>query len=284
MENFLSFLSAMLNLLEVRQSPQAFLVLVGLAFARFIAFLQLVPFFGGQSVPGRVKVATATAFVIVAYPSLTPLLPPPGTPLPIGPLGFITLMVKEVLVGFALGFVATLIFEAIQMAGRLIDIQRGSNLSELFAPQIQDQVSELGQFKLQFAIVLFLAIGAHRLFIGALIDSFVLVPPLGFPPLVSGWSPLAEFFVTFFGKMMMITLQLAAPALIALLMTEIFFGLINRVAPQINVFFLSMPVKVYLGMVVVFLALFQLQSQFINLFGESFKAFEYLLNGLSRKL
>src|SRR3712207_3343716 len=162
MEEFLRLLETVLQTFEVGQSPQAFLVLVGLAFARMISFLIVVPFFGGAAVPARVKVATATAFVVILYPSLAAGLPEGNGPLGFGPLGFMALLAKEAFVGFTLGFVASLVFEAIQVAGRVIDFQRGSTMAEMFAPQLQTRVSETGQFKLQLAIVIFLAIGAHH--------------------------------------------------------------------------------------------------------------------------
>ncbi len=282
MDEALRSLETALRLLDVGVSPRVFLALVGLAFARFVAFLQIVPFFGGAAVPGRVKAATALAFIIIAYPSLAAELNSPGAAAAFGPLSFIALLLKETLLGFVLGFLASLIFEAVQTAGRLIDYQRGVTMSELFAPQLQLQVSELGQFKLQFAIVLFLLMGAHRLFIGALIDSFALIPATSFPPLVSGWSPLATYFVTFTGRMLTISVQLAVPGVVALLLTDLFFGLINRVAPQINVFFVSFPVKAFLGLLIVLLALWQYQEQYLEYFAATWQAFEYLLRTVSK--
>src|ERR671920_1728314 len=188
MDEFLRLLETVLRIFEVGLSPQAFLVLVGLAFARMLSFLVVVPFFGGAAVPARVKVATATAFVVILYPSIAMELPKGGGPLPFGPVGFIGLLAKEALVGYTLGFVASLVFEAVQVAGRVIDLQRGSTLDEMFAPQLQTRVSELGQFKLQLAIVIFLGIGAHHFFIGALLRSFELIPATTFTHLEAGWT------------------------------------------------------------------------------------------------
>src|ERR1700755_1797764 len=115
MDEFLRLLETILQTFEVGQSPQAFLVLVGLAFARMLAFLVVVPFFGGAAVPARVKVATATAFVVILYPSIAMELPKGGGPLPFGPLGFMALLAKEAFVGYTLGFVASLVFEAVQV-------------------------------------------------------------------------------------------------------------------------------------------------------------------------
>ncbi len=280
MDEFLRLLETVLQTFEVGQSPQAFLVLVGLAFARMLSFLVVVPFFGGAAVPARVKVATATAFVVILYPSLAAELPKDGGPLPFGPLGFIALLAKEAFVGYTLGFVASLVFEAVTVAGRVIDFQRGSTIAELFAPQLQTRVSELGQFKLQFAIVLFLAIGAHHFFIGALLRSFEVVPALNFPHIQAGWTPAAEFITRITGGVISIGVQLAAPAMIALLLTDLFFGIVNRVAPQINVFFLSLPVKMAVGLAVVLLALTLYRERYVYYFKEAYRAFEYMIRAL----
>ena len=283
MQDFLALLETVLRIFEVSQSPQTFLVLVGLSFARLVSFFSIVPFFGGAAVPARVKVATAMALVIILYPSISAGVSENQT-LGFGPLGFIALLTKEVLVGFTLGFIASLVFEAVQVAGRIIDFQRGSTMAELYAPQLQSRVSEIGQFKLQLAIVLFIAVGAHRLFIKSLLQSYEFIPALTFPHFAAGWSPAAELIVKLTAAVFTIGLQLAAPALIALLLTDLFFGIINRVAPQVNVFFLSMPVKMLVGVIVVLIALPVIASRMTFYFGETYKAFEYairLLGGAS---
>jgi flagellar biosynthetic protein FliR len=282
MQEFLQLLELVLKTFEVGQSPQAFLVLFGLSFARFISFIIIVPFFGGQVVPAQVKVATATALVIITYPSLLAELPTDGSPLGFGAVGFVGLLAKEVFVGFTLGFVASLVFEAVSVAGRIADFQRGSTMSELFAPQLQERVSELGQFKLQLAIVVFLTTGAHRFFISALVRSFEFIPAMRFPKIEAGWTPAAEFMTVVTGSVLSIGVQLAVPVVVTLLLTDLFFGLINRVAPQINVFFLSMPVKMWVGIFVVLVALPYLVARFIDYFDMSYEAFEFMIRYFSQ--
>ena len=279
MDELLALFEKFLRPFETGASPQLFLVLVGLAFARMLSFLVVVPFFGGAAVPARVKVATATAFVIILYPSLEAGLPK-GAPLGFGPAGFIALLAKEALVGFTLGFVASLVFEAVQVSGRIIDFQRGSTMSEMFAPQLQTRVSELGQFKLQFAIILFLSIGAHHYFIEALLRSFEFVPATSFPRFQAGWSPSARAITIMTGGVLSVGVQLAAPAMIALLLTDLFFGIINRVAPQINVFFLSLPVKMFVGLCVVYAALQLYRQVYVEQFKEAYKAFQWVIRSL----
>lgn len=277
MEEFLQLLEVVLKTFEVGQNPQAFLVLFGLSFARFISFITVVPFFGGKVVPSQVKVATATALVIITYPSLLVELPADGSPLGFGAVGFIGMIAKEVFVGFTLGFVASLVFEAVQVAGRIADFQRGSTMGELFAPQLQERVSELGQFQLQLAIVVFITSGAHRYFISALVRSFEFIPALKFPNIQSGWSEAAQFMTIMTGSVLSIGVQIAVPIVITLLLTDLFFGLINRVAPQVNVFFLSMPVKMWIGIFVLALMLPYLVERFQDYFNLSFDAFEFMI-------
>ena len=282
MKEFLQLLEVVLKTFEVGQNPQAFLVLFGLCFARFISFIRVVPFFGGQVVPSQVKVATAMSLVIVTYPALIAELPTDGSPLPFGAVGFIAMIAKEIFVGFTLGFVASLVFEAVQVAGRLADLQRGSSMGELFAPQLQEKVSELGQFKLQLAIVIFLTTGAHRYFISALVRSFLFIPVLKFPHIENGWTPAAQFLTLMTGSVLSIGVQLAIPIIITLLLTDLFFGFINRVAPQVNVFFLSMPVKMWLGIFVLAVMMPFLIERFRDYFDLSYQAFEFMIQYFSR--
>lgn len=282
MDEFITLLETALRIFEVGQNPQAFLVLFGLCFARFVSFVAIVPFFGGAVVPSQVKVALATALVIITYPSLVAELPADGSPIGFGALGFIGMLAKEAFVGFTLGFVVSLVFEAIQVAGRLADFQRGSTMSELFAPQLQQQVSELGQFNVQLAIAIFLITGAHTAFIRTLVTSYEFIPALKFPAIEPGWIPAAEFVTLMTGQVLTLGLQLSIPIIVTLLLTDLFFGLINRAAPQVNVFFLSMPVKMWLGIFAALLLVPFMVERFLDYFEISHDAFEYMIQFFSK--
>ena len=277
MDEFLKLLEVVLGLFEVGQSPQSFLVLFGLCFARFVSFVAIVPFFGGSVVPPQVKIALATALVIITYPSLIPELPTDGSPLAFGAVGFVGLLAKEAFVGFTLGFIVSLVFEAIQVAGRLADFQRGSTMSELFSPQLQERVSELGQFNTQLAIAIFLFSGAHMAFIRTLVTSYEYIPALKFPTIQPGFIPAAEFVTLMTGQVLSLGIQLAFPIIVTLLLADLFFGLINRAAPQVNVFFLSMPVKMWLGIFAAMLVLPFMVERFGELFEMSHDAFEFMI-------
>ncbi len=282
MKEFLQLLELVLKTFEVGQNPQIFLVLFGLCFARFIAFVTVVPFFGGQSVPSQVKVATATALVIITFPALLAEIPPDGSLVGFTAVGFVGLLAKEFFVGYTLGFVASLVFETVAVAGRVADLQRGSTMGELFAPQLQERVSELGLFKFQLAIVVFLTTGAHRFFIASLVRSFLYIPVLKFPNMEATRAAAIEFITQITSNVLSIGIQIAIPIIVTLLLTDLFFGLINRVAPQINVFFLSMPVKMWLGIAVVLVILPLLIGRFRDYFDETFRSFEFMIQFFSR--
>jgi flagellar biosynthetic protein FliR len=280
MEDLLKPFEGVLRAFETGNSPQAILALVGLAFARLLAFLAVTPFFGGAAVSGRIKTATAGALVLIVFPTLALALPPNGE-LPFGPVGFIFLLAKEAAIGYCLGYVTSLMFDAIATAGRIIDLQRGASMAELYAPQLQFQVSELGEFKLQFAIAVFLSVGFHQLFLRGLLLSFHLFPVTRFPRLQPGWTPMLEEVVQLSAGVMLIGVQLAAPVIVTLLLTDVCFGLINRVAPQVNVFFLSMPVKMAMGILVVYAAIALYTDRYLYFFKLGYQVYEKLLYNFS---
>lgn len=284
MEEFLKILDISLKTFEVGQNPQTFLVLFFLSFARFFSFVAVVPFFGGSLVGWRVKSATATAFVIITYPLLVAELPAEVAAVPFGAVGFTALLAKEIFVGLTLGFVASLVFEAVRVAGRIADYQRGSATSELFAPQSDERFSHLGQFQMLLAVVIFLTSGAHRFFIGALVRSFEFVPALKFPHIEAGWTPAAEFLTVMTGNVLSIGIQLAVPVIITLLLTDFLFGLINRAAPEINAFLLSLPIKMWLGILVLAVMLPFLVESFRILFETSYRAFEFMIENMGREV
>jgi flagellar biosynthesis protein FliR len=103
---------------------------------------------------------------------------------------------------------------------------------------------------------------------------------MGFPHLQAGWTPAAASITRLTGGVLAVGIQLAAPAMIALLLADLFFGIINRVAPQINVFFLSLPVKMAVGLVVVLIALPLFKDRYIYFFKEAYAAFEGFIRAL----
>lgn len=236
---------------------QGLVLLLALFLGRSVPTLFLNPFLGGSSVPAQVKIGFALTLAVVVLPRFAVV----AGPVPTGP-AFLPLMMKEVAIGVTLGFLSSLPFHAVATAGRLIDTQRGSNMAEAMVFQLRERTSLLGQMFMQGAIVLFLVMNGHLMFLRGYMSSFDALPVTHFPAIGSDLTEATQDLIAVTARLLVIALQLGAPAVAAVLLVDAAFGLMNRFAPSVNVFFLSMPVKVVLGLIVVQQILSALFDQF----------------------
>lgn len=220
----------------------ALVALLGVG-ARVGTVVWLTPFLGGRLTPATVRLGVAAALVVVLFPQLAPAL----RSLPsLGAVGVVAVLVKEVLVGLALGFIVSLVFWAAQTAGWLADTARGAGMAEVMVPQSSGRTTPLGSLLLQLSVVLFLALGGHRLFIAALARSYEVLPLTSFPG-VGGIRQVAVLSVDLTGELIALAVVLAAPVIATVVVADLTLGWINRFTPQLNVFFIAMPLKALLG-------------------------------------
>jgi flagellar biosynthetic protein FliR len=249
--SLLDALQQVLNHLGFQITVQEFLVLFGLAFARLLPVFVLVPFFGGRSAPAQAKVGLTFIVVAVMYSGLTA-----NTAVgQVTTLLFVGLLLKEALIGVAIALAAQLVFYAVQTAGTIIDTQRGMNQATFFAPQLAGNVSVLGQLKFQAALVLFLAMDGHLLFLRGLYGSFRDVPLLAFPRFQAGIVPMVDQITRLSANVLLVAMQLSAPVLLALFLVDVAFASLGKVIPQVQVHFESQTVKSLVGLSLVFLVL-----------------------------
>ncbi len=221
--------------------------------ARLVPVFTIVPFFGGRLVPSPVRVGIAVAFAVL-------LLPTVGDPVTaawaanVSPVLVATLIAKEILVGLTLGFVVSLPFFAADAAGRLADISRGASQSQVLVPQTGEMSTPLGDMSMQLAIVIFLFLDGHLLFIQSLATSYEALPILEHTS-SSGWAAASGVAIDASAHMIAAAIGLAAPVLAATFLSDLTLGVINRVAPQVQVYFVGMPVKAVMGIFVFMLAL-----------------------------
>ena len=152
---------------------------------------------------------------------------------------------KEALIGFLLGFFAAIPFWVAENVGNFIDNQRGATMGEVYSPLNGSQVSTTGIFFTQIVSTVFFVGGAIFLFLGALYKSYDIWPV--FAEGVSFVSDAPMTILATVDDMVRTTVVISAPAIIVMFLATIGLGLVNRTAPQLNVFFLSMPVKSALG-------------------------------------
>ncbi len=243
------------NGLGIKHNLNDTISLFGLAMARLMPIIYLTPFLGGKLVIGPVKIILASLFSIWVLPYLSSSFP---TPLEIPQTLYALLFIKELLLGIVLGFSGSLIFWGAEIGGRFIDNVRGTTTANLLLPQFPTQSTLLGDLYFQLFIVLFIAINGHLVFLDVVWKSYLFLSPSQFTFDVSQFPTL----ISATSYLLALGAKLAAPALFALILLDVILGVANKLAPQLEVFFLSMTLKSSLGILFVGLSIYYLHQLF----------------------
>jgi flagellar biosynthetic protein FliR len=228
---------------------------------RVASFLSVLPMMGGRSLPGLIKVALALAVSLILVP-ITPMQPGPPTV-----SAWVVGLAGEMMIGWVIGFGARLIFAAVELGGEIAGLQMGFGIANVLDPSSNQPVPLIEQFYTLLAILVFFGIHADHSVIRALVQSFSLIPPLSFMP--SG-LPIGRL-IQAAGELFVIGMRMAIPVTIALLLANVALGIMSRVVPQMNVWLMSYPITISLGLLVMgatlSLTLALLQSQLAGLEG-----------------
>ncbi len=222
---------------------------LGVGAMRTIPIAFLIPAFGGQSVPAQVRMGLGLALSAICLPVVMPALPTQT-----GGLYWILLLARETAVGFTVGFVGSSVFRAAESAGRLVDTLRGANMAEVISPITEGRASPLGDIFLLLATVIFLEMGGVGHVATALARSYQAVP-LDLSGTPESLAAAARLVVITTAMLLESTLALAAPAIVALFVADLVLGAIARMAPQIPVYFVGMPLKAMAGVGIVLVGL-----------------------------
>lgn len=243
------YVSLFLNSAFAAGNPGAPLSLLFLFLARMLPIIALSPFFGARVLPHPVKVTFAISLFVIFLPQLLFVT---KTPLAFD-LSLLMMFLKELFVGYAMGYLISCPFIIVQNAGIMIDHQRGGASLMVNDPTIQNQSSPLGTLFNMVLIVLFFGIDGPFLFIEAISTSYDIIPPDQFfnTHFFLKGSGFWEMQIKLFAKVMNLSIQLATPALLIILMTDTFLGIANRLAPQVQITFLGMPLKSLLALAVI---------------------------------
>lgn len=210
-------------------------------FMRISAFLLMLPFFSMANFPVTMRVALgALAALLIA-----PLLPP----LDLGKLDFISLlglMFQEVSIGLLLGFVARMIFFAVDLAGNIIATEMGLNMASIFDPMTQQSGQVTSTVLFFLATVVMLTLDLHHWVLLGFERTYTVLP-IGAAHLNSA---LFESLVAQTGKIFMIALQISAPVMAASIVITLVFAMLGRAVPQMNVFAESFGFRIVGGLIV----------------------------------
>lgn len=238
------------------------LTALGLTLPRIAGAFLMLPLLTPQTVPATVRNSFMVSLAIVALPVALAGLP---ADMPVADMAPIVL--KELFIGIAIGFCFGVVFWAIGAAGNILDTQIGMSMASIFDPIQGHQTSFHGEFLSQLAAWLFMASGAFLVFLDLLMTSYSVWPVTSFFPdlRLSG----VNLFVGQFGYLMTAALLLAAPAMVILLIIDLSFGLVNRYAPSLNVFALTLPIKAWLATAIILLMIGALVDFLLQRLGDS---------------
>lgn len=244
------YVSLYTNLPFSQNDPTSFLALLFLFFGRMLPIIALAPFFGAKVLPHSVKVAFALCLFAIFLPQLATLTKTQLT----FDFNMVFMFLKELFVGFIIGYFISIPFVIVQNTGAIIDHQRGASSLMVSDPSTQTQTSPLGTLFNLLLIYLFFAIEGPFTVIEMVSMSYNILPPDQFMNLdfFSNNSEVLSEIMRLMGQVMILSTQLAAPALLIILMTDFFLGIANRLAPQVQITFLGMPLKSLLALTIVF--------------------------------
>jgi len=222
-------------------------------FTRVGAFFTAMPLFGGRLIPVRARLILA---ILLTY-TIVPYLP---TPPQVGIWSFesVAIIANQVLIGAALGFFIQIFFQVFQIAGQFIAMQNGLGFATMIDPVNGISVAAVGQIFLLMSNLLFLALGGHLIVIEVMISSFHVMPIHE-----SGHHiVIIDRMMHFASWMFRAAVLVALPSVTALLISNLAFGLMARVAPQMNIFSIGFPFNMMFGLVV----LWMMVSQFLPIY------------------
>lgn len=251
-----------------------FILTAFLIFVRVSTILMTAPFFGSEMVPKRLKLFFAVLVTVLLYP----VIPLQGATIPVtaNSADVLIAIFKEMSVGLAMGLVGQLIFGGVQFGGQFISIQVGLGFSSVIDPLTQQQNGVISQMLILLGTIFFLAIGGDQIYLRAMVKSFDIVP-LG---TVHMAAPAPEL-VKMAGELFVIGVQVASPFIIVFFLMDLTFAIFARIMPQANVFFLELPLKVYVGLIMFGIIVPRLLPAFENFFNIIFHNLEVILRVLS---
>ena len=229
-----------------------------LTFARAGSMIMLLPVIGDAGVPPRVRLAFALA-VSAALTSATAQYYPTVSP---PPMQLAVLIAREATSGILVGAMARLIMSALEVAGFLIAAQTGLAFAQTFDPSQGVQGSIVSTFLSLIGALLVFETGLHHLALGAISGSYRLLPPGGVLPT----GDMAELALTMTAGAFALGLQLAAPFLVFGLIIYATLGVLSRLMPQLQVFFLAMPINILAGFILLMLVIGVMMTKFLDYF------------------
>ncbi len=259
-----------MNLIHPEQGMLFFLI-----FVRLSAMMFLLPIFGHSAVKSQYRIGLGFFLAILIFPLMGELGIPKVGSFPM----FVWLILKEAMVGIVIGYFTLFLFASVSFAGSILDMQMGFAMLQLSDPVMEKNMSTASGFlfSLIFTIA-FLIFNGHYFLLLAMQKAFQLIPP-GFVQFPA--ESLATAAVEAITTLMEIALRLASPVLVVMIVTSVTLGIIAKTMPQMNIFFVGMPLKIGAGFLSIMVALPSLVSLFEAVLHQLYKDIWLLLKTMA---
>ncbi|UAW99260.1 flagellar type III secretion system protein FliR [Halopseudomonas nanhaiensis] len=226
---------------------------------RVASVFMTMPVFGTQLLPARVRLFLAMMITLLVAPQI-PLMPE------LDPLSLGTWVViaEQILIGAAMGFMLQLLFQIHVLAGQIIAMQMGLGFASMNDPSMGISVAVVGQVFTMLVTLLFLTLNGHLVVIEVLVESFTTLP-------IGETLGSADFYtlVLRFSWVLAAALLIGLPAIIALLIVNLAFGVMMRAAPQLNIFSIGFPLTLVFGLFILWVTLGNVGAEYQALAAES---------------
>lgn len=242
-----------------------------LVFCRITSFFVTAPIYSTRNVPMHFKIGLSFFITLLVFLTV-------GFPTSIDwNSTYVLLLIREVLVGVLLGFIAYLFFTVVQIAGSFIDLQMGFGIVNVIDPMTGAQSPVFGNFKFFIATLLFLAINGHHYLLMGIMNSYEWVPLENqlFAAILDGG--ISNFLLQTLSTMFVLAFQLAAPLSAAIFIVDIGLGMLARTVPQFNIFVIGLPTKILVGFLIIFVMVPSFLYLFQLLFSQLFEAMNDML-------
>lgn len=236
----------------------------GLIFARVGAIIMLLPGYGDTSVPPRIRLSFAFLMALMLMPLVAR-----GMPVPDAVSGVATGVIREILIGLMIGGILRMFLSSLAAAGEIISIQTTLAFAQTAAPGQAQPSTTLGAFLALLGVTLIMTTDLHHMFLSAIVKSYTLFPFTRDVPV----NDAAQLAVQTVAGAFRLGLQLAAPVVVFSVIFNVAAGLVGRVMPQFQVFFVVTPLIVLLGLSIFALSLGVIGMVWVNGYRELISQF-----------
>jgi flagellar biosynthetic protein FliR len=219
------------------------IILFILVFTRLGGLMVSAPLFSTFPIPNQIKIWFIVFVAFIMFPMVQAKT---GFKAPPDMITLTVMLLKEFMIGYIIGFVSNIVFIGVSVAAELLSIQTGFSSAQALNPLSGETSSVLTSLYAILASSVFIAVNAHQWLFASIYKSFQTVPP-GFSFIFSG--QLVQNIVSLTGQMFTIGIGIALPIFSVLVITDIILAFSSKIMPQMNVFMVSLPLKLYLGLV-----------------------------------